>query len=199
MAQDPASFTHGLHIGDRVQVMGDEKRVKQLQVDHGGWVDAMGGTIGQKGKIARLYQDGDVRVEVNGSSWTYNPACLRVIERAPPGSSQPTSTVPAPSAPPCTPTKPSTYSYSAYPPTRATTTTPFDTPKKATAPAPTKTSVSGPEKPSCIVCFEDFDDDQHKVIAFVPCGHTTCLKCSGKMSQCHVCRKPISNKISIYM
>ena len=204
MAQDPASFSHGLNIGDRVQVMGDEKRVKQLQVDHGGWVDAMGGTIGQKGKIARLYQDGDVRVEVNGSSWTYNPACLRVTERAPPGSSQPTGTTTTPTAPPLfsSSSKPSTYSYPSYVPTRTSKpSVPVDLPKQASylPPKPATASVTPGEKPTCIVCFEDFDDDQHKVIAFIPCGHTSCLICSKRMSECHVCRKPISTKIPIYM
>ena len=198
MAQDPTSFAHGLNIGDRVQVMGDEKRVKQLQVDHGGWVDAMAGTIGQKGNIARLYQDGDVRVEVNGSSWTYNPACLRVTERAAIGRSQPTGTAAVPTPPVYSPIKTSTYS---YPPHSRPKQAPLDPPKKVTTPAlkqPSTTTPAG-EKPSCIVCFEDFDDDQHKVIAFVPCGHTSCFICSKKMSQCHVCRKPIASKIPIFM
>ena len=186
MAQDPTSFADSLNIGDRVQVIGGKKRVKQLQVGHGGWVDTMANTIGKKGNIARLYQDGDVRVEVNGVSWTYNPACLRVTERAP-------SHVPPPVY---SPIKTSTYS---YPPHSRPKQAPLDPPKKVTTPAlkqPSTTTPAG-EKPSCIVCFEDFDDDQHKVIAFVPCGHTSCFICSKKMSQCHVCRKPIASKIPI--
>ena len=192
MASDQATFRHGFAIGDRVQVMGDEKRVKQQQVDHGGWVDAMGGTIGQKGKIARLYQDGDVRVEVSGSSWTYNPNCLRIIERvgpAPP--TKPPIIVPTP-----IPT------YTPKPSSRNSFTTPkHPPPSKLPTPsvsAPPASSTPG-EKPNCIVCFEEYDDEQHKVIAFLPCGHTVCMKCSTKMTQCHVCRKAIASKIPIYM
>eukprot|EP00800_Vazella_pourtalesii_P019939 TRINITY_DN6926_c0_g5_i1.p1 TRINITY_DN6926_c0_g5~~TRINITY_DN6926_c0_g5_i1.p1 ORF type:complete len:208 (-),score=32.80 TRINITY_DN6926_c0_g5_i1:95-670(-) len=191
MASDQSSFRHGFAIGDRVQVMGDEKKVKQLQVDHGGWVDAMGGTIGQKGKIARLYQDGDVRVEVSGSSWTYNPNCLRIIERmtqAPPSKSPVVVPPPVPSFS----QRHSKSSFSAPKPPPPS--------KSTTSSVPTATPSTQPvEKPNCIVCFEEYDDEQHKVIAFLPCGHTVCMRCSAKMTQCHVCRKAIASKIPIYM
>ena len=35
-------------------------------------------------------------------------------------------------------------------------------------------------------------------LLFVPCGHVTCLGCGFKLSQCHTCRKKISNKQIIY-
>ena len=28
------------------------------------------------GKVVKIYADGDLRVEVNGSTWTFNPACV---------------------------------------------------------------------------------------------------------------------------
>ena len=33
-------------------------------------------SIGQTGKVLRVDSDGDVKIEVSGSSWTYNPLCL---------------------------------------------------------------------------------------------------------------------------
>ena len=175
-----------------MQVMGDEKRVKQLQVDHGGWVDAMVGTIGQKGKIARLYQDGDVRVEVSGSSWTYNPLCLRIIERVgPPPPAKSPVIVPTPT--PTHSTKPSFRSSLS-----ASKQSPPSKQPSYTVPLPVPSSQPV-EKPNCIVCFEEYDDEQHKVVAFLPCGHTVCTRCSMKMTQCHVCRKAIASKIPIFM
>ena len=193
MAQEPPNFEHGLNIGDRVQIMGDEKKVKQYQVDHGGWVDAMAGTIGQKGKIARLYQDGDVRVEVNGSSWTYNPQCLRVLERATPSSQDK-----SPHSTSYQPRQPSLSSKSfSYSPSKTSKPEP---PKAPPRPVPKlTTSVDSTEKPSCSVCFEDFDGGDHRLIVFVPCGHTACKQCTNRMSQCHNCRKVIATKMPVYM
>ena len=33
-------------------------------------------SIGQTGKVLRVDSDGDVDIEVSGSSWTFNPLCL---------------------------------------------------------------------------------------------------------------------------
>ena len=63
-------------LGDKVKVLDDERKVKELQRDHGGWVDAMSNTIGQDGEVKRVFADGDLRVEVGGSSWTFNPNAL---------------------------------------------------------------------------------------------------------------------------
>ena len=63
-------------VGDRVKVLDDERKAKELQRDHGGWVDAMSNTIGQDGEVKRVFADGDLRVEVAGSSWTFNPNAL---------------------------------------------------------------------------------------------------------------------------
>ena len=75
---NPAILTRVLpfELGDRVRVLEDERRVKELQRDHGGWVDAMANTINQEGEVKRVFADGDLRVEVGGSSWTFNPHAL---------------------------------------------------------------------------------------------------------------------------
>ena len=66
-------------VGNKVNVLDDERKVKELQRDHGGWVDAMSNTIGQDGEVKRVFADGDLRVEVAGSSWTFNPNALILI------------------------------------------------------------------------------------------------------------------------
>ena len=33
-------------------------------------------SIGQTGKVVSVDSDGDVKIEVSGGSWTYNPLCL---------------------------------------------------------------------------------------------------------------------------
>ena len=48
-------------VGDRVKVLEDERRLKELQRDHGGWVDVMLGTVGQVGVVKRVFGDGDLK------------------------------------------------------------------------------------------------------------------------------------------
>ena len=33
-------------------------------------------SLGQVGRVAKVFPSGDVRVGVNGMMWTFNPACL---------------------------------------------------------------------------------------------------------------------------
>ena len=80
-------------VGDRVKVLEDERRLKELQRDHGGWVDAMLGTVGQVGVVKRVFGDGDLRVEVADSSWTFNPNALIPID---PPTERPPAHRPAP-------------------------------------------------------------------------------------------------------
>ena len=63
-------------VDDRVKVIEDERRLKELQRDHGGWVDAMITTVGKEGIVRRVFGDQDLRVEVAESSWTFNPNAL---------------------------------------------------------------------------------------------------------------------------
>jgi len=35
---------------------------------------------GKTGRVVKVYDDGDVRVKVIGNTWTFNPACLRVVQ-----------------------------------------------------------------------------------------------------------------------
>ena len=33
-------------------------------------------SLGQLGKVTKVFGSGDLRVDVNGASWTFNPLCL---------------------------------------------------------------------------------------------------------------------------
>ena len=68
-----------LRVGDRVKVINDERRLKELQRDHGGWIEGMVSTVGQEREVKRVYDDQDLRVEVAGSGWTFNPNALILV------------------------------------------------------------------------------------------------------------------------
>lgn len=65
--------------GDIVQVHNDCEQVKLLQQGHGEWTDAMMETLGKIGSVNQVYHDGDLKVEVNGTSWTFNRRCVTRI------------------------------------------------------------------------------------------------------------------------
>jgi E3 ubiquitin-protein ligase mind-bomb len=62
--------------GDIVQVIEDIAAVHSFQENHGGWVDDMALSLGQVGRVVKVFPTGDVRVVVNSRTWTYNPRCL---------------------------------------------------------------------------------------------------------------------------
>ncbi|GAU99720.1 hypothetical protein RvY_10678 [Ramazzottius varieornatus] len=65
-------------IGDVVEITRDVERIKLLQRGHGEWADAMLPTLGKVGRVQQIFADGDLKVEVGGTSWTYSPlACTK--------------------------------------------------------------------------------------------------------------------------
>lgn len=46
-------------------------------------------TLGKAGRVVQIYQDGDLKVEVCGTSWTYNPLAVKKVSSA-------TNSVPGP-------------------------------------------------------------------------------------------------------
>ncbi|XP_023320486.1 E3 ubiquitin-protein ligase MIB1 isoform X2 [Eurytemora carolleeae] len=69
-----------LSVGDLVQICSDMERLKILQRGHGEWAEAMSPTLGKIGRIQQIYHDNDLKVEVCGTSWTYNPGAVsRVV------------------------------------------------------------------------------------------------------------------------
>lgn len=63
-------------VGDLVQICNDVDRIKVLQKGHGEWADAMNPTLGKIGRVLQIYHDNDLKVDVCGTSWTYNPAAV---------------------------------------------------------------------------------------------------------------------------
>lgn len=63
-------------IGDLVQICSDLERIKQLQKGHGEWAEAMRPTLGKLGRVQQVYHDNDLKIEVCGTSWTYNPSVV---------------------------------------------------------------------------------------------------------------------------
>nr|KAG5706441.1 hypothetical protein BaRGS_032834 [Batillaria attramentaria] len=51
--------------------------VRDLQKNHGEWTDVMRSTLGQSGRVLKVYSDGDLRVQVDSQVWTFNPACCQ--------------------------------------------------------------------------------------------------------------------------
>lgn len=50
----------------------------------------------------------------------------------------------------------------------------------------------------CSICYEEVGEDL-KMVAFNPCGHTSCEKCAPKINECHVCRQKVISKIRVHL
>ncbi|XP_039281287.1 E3 ubiquitin-protein ligase MIB1 isoform X3 [Nilaparvata lugens] len=66
-------------VGDLVQICNDLERIKVLQRGHGEWAEAMAPTLGKIGRVQQIYHDNDLKVEVCGTSWTYNPVAVKKV------------------------------------------------------------------------------------------------------------------------
>ena len=66
-------------VGDLVQICTDMERMKILQRGHGEWAEAMAPTLGKIGRVQQIYHDNDLKVEVCGTSWTYNPSAVSKV------------------------------------------------------------------------------------------------------------------------
>nr|XP_050848490.1 E3 ubiquitin-protein ligase MIB1 isoform X2 [Vespula vulgaris] len=66
-------------VGDLVQICNDLEKIKLLQRGHGEWADAMAPTLGKIGRVQQIYHDGDLKVEVCSTSWTYNPQAVTKV------------------------------------------------------------------------------------------------------------------------
>ncbi|XP_076300738.1 E3 ubiquitin-protein ligase mind bomb 2 isoform X1 [Lasioglossum baleicum] len=69
-------------LGDIVRVKTDLTAVKLYQRGHGEWIDVMKNALGKTGKVIKIYSDGDLRVALDGHTWTYNPLSVTLV---PPG------------------------------------------------------------------------------------------------------------------
>ncbi|KOC64396.1 E3 ubiquitin-protein ligase MIB2 [Habropoda laboriosa] len=69
-------------LGDIVRVKTDLSAVKLYQRGHGEWIDVMKNALGKTGKVIKIYSDGDLRVALDGHTWTFNPLSVTLV---PPG------------------------------------------------------------------------------------------------------------------
>merc|ERR1719333_1765599 len=81
MAPTLGKIGHSLQfsVGDLVQICTDMDRMKILQRGHGEWAEAMAPTLGKIGRVQQIYHDNDLKVEVCGTSWTYNPLAVTKV------------------------------------------------------------------------------------------------------------------------
>lgn len=69
------SKIYSFAMGDQVIICSDEQRLRQAQKGHGEWSPEMISVLGKQGRVVQVYADGDIRVHVNGQSFTFNPQC----------------------------------------------------------------------------------------------------------------------------
>ncbi|XP_067011890.2 E3 ubiquitin-protein ligase MIB2 [Anabrus simplex] len=77
----PGSLTkiNTFAVGDVVRVKHDLAKVRDYQKGHGEWVDVMKNALGKLGKVIKIYSDGDLRVSIEGQTWTFNPLCVQLV------------------------------------------------------------------------------------------------------------------------
>ena len=76
---DVVAATTNFMVGDLVQICSDLERIKILQKGHGEWADAMRHTLGKIGRVLQIYHDHDLKIDICGTSWTYNPAAVTKV------------------------------------------------------------------------------------------------------------------------
>ncbi|KAK3599550.1 hypothetical protein CHS0354_035785 [Potamilus streckersoni] len=64
-----------LQVGDIVQIVHDEEKVKAMQKIHGGLSADLKAALGKCGKIVKIDSDGDVAVAMGSIAFVFNPAC----------------------------------------------------------------------------------------------------------------------------
>jgi len=82
----PVDICNKFEMGERVEVCVDLITLQQLQIGHGEYREEMAKLVGRKGRVHRLTEKGDVRVQFPTSGdpstnrWTLNPMALRVVK-----------------------------------------------------------------------------------------------------------------------
>ncbi|UJR26642.1 hypothetical protein I4U23_007959 [Adineta vaga] len=71
----------GLKVNDMVQICSDLEKIKIFQRGHGEWAEAMVPALGKVGRIIHLYADGDVKIQVAGGSWIFNPLAVTKVNQ----------------------------------------------------------------------------------------------------------------------
>ncbi|XP_067658955.1 E3 ubiquitin-protein ligase MIB2-like isoform X2 [Haliotis asinina] len=67
-----------LSLGNVVRIIDDEDKARNLQEDHGGWLDDMKKVLGRRGRIVKIDSDGDVAVKFGTRVYLFNPCCCKL-------------------------------------------------------------------------------------------------------------------------
>ncbi|OAD58844.1 E3 ubiquitin-protein ligase MIB2 [Eufriesea mexicana] len=69
------------NVGDKIKVLVDVDSLKEMQEGHGGWNPRMAEYIGKVGRVHRITDKGDVRVQFEGCNnrWTFHPGGLTKV------------------------------------------------------------------------------------------------------------------------
>jgi E3 ubiquitin-protein ligase mind-bomb len=77
----PAPFADdNFQVGDFVKISSDVEKVKEYQEGHGDWVDSMIHTLGKVGRVIEVYSDGDLKIDIRDSVWTFNSRAVRKVD-----------------------------------------------------------------------------------------------------------------------
>uniref|UniRef100_H2YAN5 RING-type E3 ubiquitin transferase n=1 Tax=Ciona savignyi TaxID=51511 RepID=H2YAN5_CIOSA len=66
---------------DLVQISSQVDQVKSLQRGHGEWSESMLTALGKIGRVQQVYPDSDIKVDVSGTSWIFNPVLLIKVDQ----------------------------------------------------------------------------------------------------------------------
>ncbi|CAH1731639.1 E3 ubiquitin-protein ligase mind-bomb-like isoform X1 [Aphis gossypii] len=75
----PSRGGNVIRVGSTVRISHDMEFVRRLQKGHGEWADAMSMTLGEIGYVQQVYDDGDLKIVVCNTSWTYNPRAVTLL------------------------------------------------------------------------------------------------------------------------
>ncbi|KAE9543487.1 hypothetical protein AGLY_002287 [Aphis glycines] len=81
----PSRGRNVIRVGSTVRISHDMEFVRRLQKGHGEWADAMSmrchliKTLGEIGYVQQVYDDGDLKIVVCNTSWTYNPRAVTLL------------------------------------------------------------------------------------------------------------------------
>ena len=81
----PIDLVQTFKLGQTVEVSVDHATFVQLQAGHGEYREEMAVVIGRKGRVHRITEKGDVRVQFPGADpkvnrWTINPMSLKAVK-----------------------------------------------------------------------------------------------------------------------
>lgn len=69
------------NVGDKIKVLVAVETLKEMQEGHGGWNPRMAEYIGKIGRVHRITDKGDIRVQFEGCNnrWTFHPGALTKV------------------------------------------------------------------------------------------------------------------------